>query len=50
MNKDLYEILKDEREKSENAYAIKLVEKIVFGIVGMILVAFMAVIIKFVIQ
>lgn len=39
MDEKLYEIIKEEREKSDRDYAVKLVEKIVFAMVGIICVA-----------
>jgi hypothetical protein len=42
MDEKLYEIIEKEREKSDKSYAIKLVEKIVFGLVSMILIAAVA--------
>jgi cell division septal protein FtsQ len=39
MSNEIYKILKEEREISERSYAVKLVERIVFAFVGMVLVA-----------
>lgn len=44
----MLQLLEKEREICKTLYAIKLVEKIVFAMVGMILVAFIGVIIRLV--
>jgi len=50
MDEKLYEIIQKEREKSEKSYAIKLVEKIVFGLVSLICIGFVAELINLVIK
>ena len=42
MNKDLYDQLQKEREISNRAYAVKIVEKIVFALVTLICLAVIA--------
>ena len=49
MKKDLYEILREEREVSDKTYAVKIVERIVFAFVSMVLVAVIVAILRLVI-
>lgn len=47
---DLTKQLETERKKNDEAYAIKLVERIVFGMIGLILTAVLVAIVALVIR
>lgn len=47
---DLLQCLKEEREESDRLYAIKLVERVVWGLVGMICIAAIAALLKLIIE
>lgn len=49
MNDKLYELLQEERKRCDEAYAVKLVEKVVFGLVTMFCIAVIAALLKLII-
>jgi len=42
MNEDLYKLVKDERKTSDEKYAVKLIEKIVFSALSVVGLAVLA--------